>query len=447
MRKIRFAVLNTAPMHDYLAPILKQFQDECVFQEYIISSQKEASACVQEHRNQVDVFLVNGLVTAAQLRVEFPAEAHRITDFTMDLLSYHQALLKLLIQNRTLRLSRVFVDFLDPDEEHNLELLITQDTLCQAGQDYLNWITHLPLEELRQLRESLVKRIVSAWSQGKIDYVVTRFSTILPDLEQRNIPYQLVYPAPEYVSGVVRGAIDTAKLSILTHNLPAVILISFGTKDIPRAQEEEKLRRLALQKAVMEYSKDHCYDFLVQESLRGVEVITNTRVIQQMTCSFALCPLKSELEKQLGFEICVGYGLSNELTQARINAGKAEREAALSVQRLSFLMNEQGELIGPLTEGTPLVLKTLPDETLARQAKHAGISPLTLQKIQSVLDALGTDHLTAQQLAERMGITIRSANRFLTKLEAAGMAQVSQALYTKSRGRPERSYHIKIEAP
>ena len=53
------------------------------------------------------------------------------------------------------------------------------------------------------------------------------------------------------------------------------------------------------------------------------------------------------------------------------------------------------------------------------------------------MDAAPKKEITAQELAFRLGVTKRSANRMLAALEKEGVLQVSYKKRTTSRGRPE----------
>ena len=64
-------------------------------------------------------------------------------------------------------------------------------------------------------------------------------------------------------------------------------------------------------------------------------------------------------------------------------------------------------------------------------------SPLTLKKVFAAMDAAPKKGITAQELAFRLGVTKRSANRMLAALEKEGVLQVAYKKRTTSRGRPE----------
>jgi hypothetical protein len=61
------------------------------------------------------------------------------------------------------------------------------------------------------------------------------------------------------------------------------------------------------------------------------------------------------------------------------------------------------------------------------------------------VDAVRSSKLTAAELANGMGITIRSARRILSKLEQSHLANVIGEEQPVSKGRPRQLYHLKLD--
>ena len=76
-------------------------------------------------------------------------------------------------------------------------------------------------------------------------------------------------------------------------------------------------------------------------------------------------------------------------------------------------------------------------ESSAGPEMESSLSPLTLKKVFAAMDAAPKKEITAQELAFRLGVTKRSANRMLAALEKEGTLQVAYKKRMTSRGRPE----------
>lgn len=132
--------------------------------------------------------------------------------------------------------------------------------------------------------------------------------------------------------------------------------------------------------------------------------------------------------------------LEQESAQARLNALNACHEAELK-KNTSYVVTEKEELIGPL--GADATETFMVDNQSYRDIKSK-LSPITVSKVMSALEASAEKEITAQELAFRLGVTKRSANRFLSTLEREEILKVAYKKRTTSRGRPE-SVFVRIE--
>ena len=147
--------------------------------------------------------------------------------------------------------------------------------------------------------------------------------------------------------------------------------------------------------------------------------------------------VRSAIEKELSCPVSIGYGTGTSLAQARLNALNASLE---SVQKGvgSYLINEKDQLIGPLGAGTGQPVMVVGGD-LPSDLKSS-LSPLTVRKIYAAFCTSEKKELTARELSVLLGITKRSANRFLTVLAQEGWLKVAYKTRSTTKGRPEGVY-------
>ena len=139
----------------------------------------------------------------------------------------------------------------------------------------------------------------------------------------------------------------------------------------------------------------------------------------------------------------IGYGVGATVPHAFSNVQIAVREARISEQ--SFVLDNSGNLIGPLNAGDRMVVNTNAVANIGILSKRCKLSTLTLQKLMAYMDSIGTNNITTQELAQRFSITIRNANRILTNLCKGGVATPVYTQTSHSRGRPIQVYHINFD--
>lgn len=109
-------------------------------------------------------------------------------------------------------------------------------------------------------------------------------------------------------------------------------------------------------------------------------------------------------------------------------------------------MMQDGQVYGPM--GSELTLKysaRSEDPELISMAKKAGLSVGTLNRLISLCRRLDTRALTAAQLAEGFGITLRSARRIMAALEKYELATIVGEEQPVGRGRPRQIYALHID--
>lgn len=88
--------------------------------------------------------------------------------------------------------------------------------------------------------------------------------------------------------------------------------------------------------------------------------------------------------------------------------------------------------------------KNLSDEKTIQLSKEIGISSQYIEKINGVINKLGRDEFTSQELAEILSISERSANRILKKIIDTGYGEESNLENSLGPGRPRRKIKMKL---
>lgn len=231
----------------------------------------------------------------------------------------------------------------------------------------------------------------------------------------------------------------------MQENLPSAIHINIWTSEpgnVTKAAFEQ--RCAALQKALGQLIGD-ALDHVVQRQHFGFEILTSRKTVVQYTENFTQCHISAFLAQHLDFKTYIGYGIGQDIYQARLNAIHAVREADITGR--SHLINEKEELIGPLGEEHVLAVPILP-KVPHRAVTRTGLSSLTISKVLTILNDMPNRRITAQELAMKLSVTRRGANYFLKAMTNTGILRVVSERRTSTRGRPEQVYEqVQEELP
>ena len=218
-------------------------------------------------------------------------------------------------------------------------------------------------------------------------------------------------------------------------NLPVIINVS------PRSSTDNTPENIQKIYVCMEdFFKKNLMNCIPQEVDNHCSALTTVEMLQHITHNNKVCELNEFLTGKLHFECAVGYGIGTNFDNAIRNSVNARKEAVQFGK--SFIQNENGDMIGPLGSSDRKVIQNQYVQNLGKIAKQCNLSPVTIKKVLSSTHAAGSNKITTHELAERMGSTVRNANRIIQNLENGGVARLAYTQTTNAKGRPVKVYEL-----
>ncbi|MEY8749476.1 HTH domain-containing protein [Alkalicoccobacillus gibsonii] len=377
----------------------------------------------KENEHKVDGFLLSGIYTQSVLTKELQTIELPHVYLDISEADFYQSLFNL-SRNNGLDLSRMIFDFLNIENNYmGLNQILSEDERPFIFSEHFTDYFH------EEVYDQLIDFHVSLWNKGLVDLSVTRMSNVVTALKSKGIRTLFLFPSEESIQRSVQTLVHQMEKEKLENNQMAVGHISGVTKETSLLCISEMKR--------FQYKEG--YSFLLHNNNSDVEIITTQGELKNLTNQFTSCTLSHYLTDQTGETIHVGWGTGKSLLQARLHA-----EAASRHDQGSYVLTET-ELIGPLNGEPSMVNRELPiGGALNRISDQSGLTILQLQKIQAVLKRAESNVISAEELAFHLGVTIRSANRILKKLEEANLAEVLHKKQERLRGRPKKIYKISI---
>lgn len=435
---IKIAIIATNFLSDFISSALASLSLPFEYQLYSYGSFADLTAIYESLPNNVSGVVTSGFFPCEILRRCYPDSARIIHAFNNDHADLFKLFFHLQRSNGSLTLERMYVDLLDilgmsTQEYLNKPLSISLDSrLEQQACKY-------SMADLMGMEQTMRDTHLRLWQQGLVDASVTRFSGIVKPLHEAGLPVHFVYPNRAYLESVFLRTIQATKLRFLHDNQAAAIVITVAKNCPP---ELIGSKQAELQRALAMFFSLTPMHLVARPMERGLEILISRKGLDFLTERFSTCKLLSFFQNNLNFIAHVGYGLGETVHQARINAIDANREASLAAEGSSCLINESGQLIFPLRSDKPFVISRAMSPQIQDLAMRSGLSSLTLQKIEAAISAAVNRQITSEDLAEKLSITKRSANRILSTLRNSGAAQVVSLQRGTTRGRPERVYQI-----
>jgi predicted transcriptional regulator len=293
-------------------------------------------------------------------------------------------------------------------------------------------------------QENLLNSHIKLWQQGKIDLAITRATSISKKLFENNINHIVVFPSSTSMQEKLTVLLKEIELHRLVENQLAFGILTIKNQGPPNEINNDlEFKQVLLNKALLEFNKNHQLTFIIKRNLMNIEVITSFKELRMITDQFKSCALIQFLKDQLPFHVGIGWGVGNTLQEAHTNALQANGESLLNKESSSaYVLTENDQLMGPLGEGSYLEISNQSNPKIENLSKQIEVSSLQIQKLLAVLEKLGTNEVVSDDIAQSLGITIRASNRILSKLEEKGAAEVILKKQKKLKGRPKKIYRI-----
>lgn len=432
----------TPYIHDYIEENLKNIKPSFKWEiiDYI-NFRHLSEITTNLSKNDFDKLVVSGSAAKSIVEKVNPDLQGDILTLETDLAGIYRLMLQLISENKTLEFNRVGMDFFTLfDEFITCDKLIDININKLLGEKYLpySYFENKNISELISTEEIIKSKILSLWENGNIDYIICVFSSLMPFLKEKGINSSYGFPSIEHIKGIVEKIEALITVESYEKLNPAAIKISIQGSF---SHEELDWQCALLQKHILDYAKNNFFDFVVKAVSYGLEIYTNKSVVSDMTKNYTQCDLSKYLIKvNENQKVSIGYGIGKNLKEARNNAVKASRYGLCNGG--NFLINEEGEIKGPLDKDESITYSLEKDEEVSRVAKQTQLSEITIQKIFHIIKEKESYDLYAQDFVDYFGGSIRNANRVFGNLEKAGIATVDFKRSKYNVGRPAKVYHI-----
>lgn len=351
--------------------------------------------------------------------------------FTLHDRDYYRCIAKISVAHPGINFSRVAID--TPEIEVNFEAVFKKSQMPVIGSPVSE-----PgfLSSVSDVYQKTLNYYLKLWNDRKIDFIVTRYDSLISELEHFNIPYESISPSRESMLETFCQLLLTLYAEKNTDRTTSFCLISPVSTDLTKTQTAD------LAEALAQCNKIFGMNFIIHHTDKLFELTTTTSVLKDISNQYTVCPVESYLKETLDFPVCIGWGSAVNAINAYQNAARALKESRHSAGHPAFIVTADNHIIGPLSSKRRISYTDSPDKRILEISGKVGLTPLCLRKIISVLNQKDTNDISAEELAYYLDVTPRSASRMLSKLVEGGAAIVSYNRQMNLRGRPAKIYTI-----
>ncbi|MCL2121617.1 MAG: hypothetical protein FWH28_05140 [Clostridiales bacterium] len=436
----KIALLTYPMVIPYFEETIAPLRDQCQIDIIPFERQHNLLTLIPTLADQYDGFCVFSALAGKFIMQTNPGMKKPIVFLDKHCVDYFKTFFIMLNEDRDINFSRVLIDTSMTHQNGARTLDDLARDIAFFEDNLLTYTTELSLEDFINMEAQIEKNALDSWRQGEFDILVCRFASIAEVMEREGVPHVFVYPDKYWIKTSIKNLLNQIHMEKQSEGLPASIMI-FTDSENRRDFQEVSQDSIRMQKALLEFSKNCATSFTIQFIAKGFEILTSNLTVQKITEDFTCCQLGYFLFSTLGTNVRVAYGVGNDIGSARLNALQAAKACANA--DTSCVVTEEGRVI-PLHMKLSGMDSAEQKDSASLLAIKTGLSTITIQRIRSALQYLGTTDITNQGLAEALQVTVANANRILNALIDGGQAEVVDMKKSMSKGRPSRIYRIAL---
>ncbi|MED1471014.1 hypothetical protein [Bacillus salipaludis] len=432
--KPRAGIVGPSDFVQLICDIAVEYNDQIEAIPFTYQNMEEVTNIMQQNQHRTDlwIFAGPGLYNAAQQS----GTNQPFFFLGLDGASLTKTLVEIGYKDGA-SLERVSIDMLT--ERDVIETY--RDLGISSDQVYVHEYLHdTPHEDLLAFHQKL-------FNNGKVNLCVTCLYSIYETLRSQGMPVYRVTPTRSNIRETLKKAIQQWEMLHFKQSQIASLLIQIQRmekkSDFHTVSYDLHRLNLELQSAVLNFSESISGSFMSIGV--GTFMIFSTRGSlhdsrQQIPSLLEELALITDLPANIG----IGYG--DSALAAEENARLALNHALNYGSFSAFLVDTNGTIEGPLKEGENITYSYRTDnKEMSDKLKDSGITITTFNKIISVQKRLGTNSITAANIADWLKMTPRNARRILNGLVEQGIAEIIGEEAPTSKGRPRKIYYVNNE--
>lgn len=304
----------------------------------------------------------------------------------------------------------------------------------------------LNLENYRNLNEEALEFHKKNLKENKNVCIVTALSKVNNELKNMNIKNYMAIPT----ESVIMDSFERLYLKYTAKvNKNSQLVSMFIEIDLP---SEYSLISKNEYYYIREKNKvsDIVYEFgrdieatIVEVSFNTYLLFTTKEIIERKTNNFKEISILDWISQKSLHIVSIGIGYGKTAIEAKYNSNIAMIKAKKYDENTAYVVYEDGISVGPINN-VKRKKKEKIDEKILEIATKTNLNINKILKIYNVVDKYKIDCFTTSELSKYCGISIRSTNRMLNRLEECNYIDIVGKQFPDGAGRPKRIMKFKF---
>lgn len=184
---------------------------------------------------------------------------------------------------------------------------------------------------------------------------------------------------------------------------------------------------------------------LTENGRSGYMIFANRDPFDRNVSNQQLLSILYTLSKKVSTSVSVGIGYGQTPHRAQMHSNYALDKAQKNGGNMAYIALDEANIIGPLIpKQMDFSTTTVVDSLISEIVDATSLSSKTVQKLINLKSDSSKEFYSPKELALEFGVTHRTMNRIIEKLELEGYLEMVGKKMLSSSGRPTRIFKLNI---
>jgi hypothetical protein len=432
--KTRICAIGVTDSIELIRQISTEFSDTTEFMFYTYDLVDDIIEFLKETKEEIDVIMFTGQYPYQYFKMNAVLD---IPFFSIS--KTNETLVETLwnMRNENIDFNKISID--RSPEKEIYEILDTLE-IPRNNIQLIGDSSEVSLDEIYEFHKSL-------YDEGKTEAIVSSNYKIYIKLKEEGYKVYRVLPSRFLIRESIRKAITIARTERIksTQVVVQTIRIRDSKEDTWTKYKQLKTAN-KFDELLIDYTQDIQGSFF--KFGNSDYMIFTTRGFAGVGDTEKRFGTIAEKAEQFGISFSMGIGYGDTVVKSENNSKIALNHSLEEEKNGCYIVDDDSTLTGPIFGKTSYNLSyklVNVDDRILKISKKTGVSDKYLSKLKAIITQRGDNVFDAEELAEYLNLTQRSASRIINKLEAGGVAESVGKKSNSSKGRPKKIYKINIE--
>ncbi|MCQ4923135.1 hypothetical protein NE686_08575 [Tissierella carlieri] len=427
---MRIAIMGASDSVEKIYKVLSQEEENIEFIKYAEDEIKKLIDLARNIDTGIDGIFLTGIGVyselSSQIRFEQP-----VVYTERGIIGIIKAMCEFRMDWKDIKNSRIALDII---EEKDLLDVFNEFNIEVKSYDIQKY---LPSKN----EEDYIKYYLEKYEEKQIECIFTSFGYIYNYLKNHDIPVYRIQATNIDIKNRFAELKNSIRLKNMNERATQIQVIQVVEKNGELYNSIEG--QVQLEEEILMYSKE-IEGMMQTTNPNEYLIISNKGALLSRENINSLSKIVNNCKLN---NIILGIGIGEGVTlyQSEINARNALRKSVSEKQGNIYFYDGEN-VVGPILRESQIKYKNLADKKTLQLSKEIGISYQYIEKINGVINKLGRDEFTSQELSEILSISERSANRILKNIIDKGYGEESNLENSLGAGRPRRKIKIKLKS-